>query len=687
LKKYSIGTRCAWQIASWEASLLKSSFIEQEHLLIGLFSLDKIIHSATFKTLTEPDQQQLKTEQVQLAVFLKELNIQAVHFRRRLRARLPRRRFVLTGKIIHRSEDTRRCFKHAEDLANNSAEVDVLLLLAAIMSRPGRLIEETCAELGVSSRSIWIKTLGRSAQPEPCPQEGISSNDFVSIQSFTKNSQSSLLTIMFDDIVGSMVLYNQLGDDEFLKLIKYHDDTIKKVIKRIGKGEIIKSTGDGLLMVFSSPDIAVKCALAIQKEFLTNNLLDIRIGMDMGEVKQIGEERSRDIFGIRVSSANRIMCAAEGGHILTSRAVYEEAQQEKSNSSLSWKYLGFRRFKPGEPTIEVYEVYNPQVNKNPMKMLPAETNTESREVGVGCGENHSLLDRFGKDLTSKAAQGKLGPFAERRNEILQIIQTLAQRYCHNPLLIGKAGVGKSALVEALAIKLSQCDNLLPRKRLVELNMNLLIAGIKDKNECEQRWHELLQEVEQKNDLILYIDEIHNFAGSGKKDLYATIAHLLNPAIIGNKIQCIGTTNPEEYKKYIKTEASLERGFQKIMINEPNNKETLQMLSIFRKKLEEYHHIWITDNALEAAIVLSRQFDPDHALPSKAIDLLDEAGAQIQIPDLKIVESKDQEIAHESEIGMSNKTLNVMSITTVMSQKTGIPVKKMLAVLEEKKIQV
>ncbi len=687
MKKYSIGIRCAWQIASWEASLLKSSFIEQEHLLIGLFSLDKIYHSETFKTFSAHDQQQLKTEQTNVSVFFKEMNIPAVDFRRRLRAKLPRRHFALKGKIIHRSEDARRCFKHADDLANNLTEVDILLLLAAIMSRPGRLIEEVCAELGVSSRSLWIKTLVRSAQPEPYPQEGISSNEFVSIQTFTKNSQSSLLTIMFDDIVGSMVLYNQLGDDEFLKLIKYHDETIKNVIERIGKGEIIKSTGDGLLMVFSCPDVAVKCALAIQKEFLTNNLLDIRIGMDMGEVKQIGDDRSRDIFGIRVSSANRIMCAAEGGHILTSRAVYEEAQKKKNDSNLSWKYLGFRRFKPGEPTIEVYEVYNPHINKNPMKMLPAEINTESHEIAVGCGENHSLLDRFGKDLTNKAAQGKLGPFAERRNEILQIIQTLAQRYCNNPLLIGKAGVGKSALVEALAIKLNQCDNLLTRKKLVEMNMNLLIAGIKDKNECEQRLHDLLQEVEQKHDLILYIDEIHNFVGSGKRDLYDTIAHLLNPAIINNKIQCIGTTNPEEYKKFIKTEASLERGFQKIMINEPNNKEILEMLSIFRKKLEEYHHIWITDNALEAAIVLSRQFDPDHSLPAKAIDLLDEAGAQIQIPDLKIIEGKQQEIVHESEIGMSNKTLNVMSITTVMSQNTGIPIKKMLMALEEKKIQV
>jgi len=686
LQKYSIGVRCAWQIASWEASLLKSSFIEPEHLLIGLFSLNKLNHTDINKTLPDHDQQQLKLEQAKVESFLKDLSIPVTDFRRRLRSKLPHRHFALKGKIIHRSDNTRRCFRQAEDLSNNSTEIDALLLLTAIMSRPGRLIEDVCAELGIQSRSILIKTMARLSLLDHYQQEGISSNDFISIQTFTKNSQSSLLTIMFDDIVGSMVLYHKLGDDEFLKLIKYHDDTIRKVIKQIGKGEIIKSTGDGLLMIFSCPTIAVECALAIQKEFLTNNLLDIRIGMDMGEVKQMGDERSRDIFGIRVSSANRIMCAAEGGHILTSRDVYEEVQKKKDNLKVSWKYLGLRRFKPGEPTIEVYEVYNPHINKNPMKMLPVEIGTESHDLVKGCGENHSLLERFGKDLSSKATQGKLGPFAERRNEILQIIQTLVQQYSHNPLLIGKAGVGKSALVESLAIKMVQCENVLAHKKIIELNMNQLMAGIKNKNECEERLHGLLQEIEQRNDLIVYIDEIHNFVGSSKQDLYFTIAHFLNPAIIGNKMHCIGTTNPEDYSRYIKTEASLERGFQKIMIYEPNDKETLEMLSIFRKKLEEYHHIWITDNALRAAVVLSKQFDPDHSLPAKAIDLLDEAGAQIQIPDLKIVESNSQEISSESEIGMSNKTLNVMSIATVLAQKTGVPIKKILLALEEKKIE-
>jgi ATP-dependent Clp protease ATP-binding subunit ClpA len=687
LQKFSIGVRCAWQIASWEAALVKSSHIEPEHLLIGIFSLHKVNYSKTFKTMTSEDQQRLKTEQVQITAFLKGLNISVEDFRRRLRGELPRRRFTLKGKIIHRSEEARRCFKHAEDLANHCAEFDVLLLLAAIMSRPGRLIEQVCTELGVPSQSLWIKALTRLSHPDNYPQQGISSNDFVSIQTFTRNSQSSLLTIMFDDIVGSMVLYHKLGDDEFLKLIKFHDMTIRKIITRNGQGEIIKSTGDGLLMVFSNPVIAIQCALDVQKEFLTHDLLKIRIGMDMGEVKEVGDEKSRDILGIRVSSANRIMCAAEGGHILTSRAIYEEMQQKETEIPLSWKYLGWRRFKPGEPTIDVYEVYHPQSNINPMKELPPEISTESTAKPIAGVDNHSLLVRFGKNLTQKAAEGQVGPFAERRNEILQIIQTLAQRYSNNPLLIGKAGVGKSALVEALALRLNQCANLLPRKRIVELNMNLLLAGIKDKNECEQRLYDLLQEVETQTDLILYIDEIHNFVGSGKQDLYFTVAHFMNPAIIHNKIQCIGTTNPDEYNRCIKSEASLERGFQKIMIQEPGDKEMLEMLSIFRQKLEEYHHIWITDRALEAAMVLSKQFDPEHSLPAKAIDLLDEAGAQIHIPDLKTAENKQPGNSPDSEIGMSNKILNVMSIATVVSRKADIPIKKILTALEEQKIQV
>jgi ATP-dependent Clp protease ATP-binding subunit ClpA len=240
-------------------------------------------------------------------------------------------------------------------------------------------------------------------------------------------------------------------------------------------------------------------------------------------------------------------------------------------------------------------------------------------------------------------------------------------------------------VEALAIKLHQCANLLPKKRIVELNMNLLLAGIKDKNECEQRLQNLLKEVEIQGEIILYIDEIHNVVGNGKHDLYFTVANILNLAIIRNKIQCIGTTNPDEYNQHIRSEASLERGFQKIIIHEPSDKETMEMLMIFRKKLEEYHHIWITDRALEAAIVLSKQFDADHYLPAKAIDILDEAGAQVQIPDLKMMEKGHKDMPAETQIGMSNKILNVLSIATVMAQKTGTPTKKILSVLEDQKI--
>ena len=682
MKKYSVGVRCAWQIASWEAVTAKSSFIEQEHLLIGLLSLDKLQTSVLYKTLADQDKKRLQQEQVSVTNLIQGLNIPSAELRRRLRERLPHKRFSITGKIIHRSESTKKCFKHAGELVNNSPEIDALILLAAIMSHPGKLIEQEFTQLGIPTRSVWIKALATPLSSDHCQEEGISGSDFASIQTFTKHSQSTKLTIMFDDIVGSMVLYHRLGDDEFFKLIKYHDETIKKVIQRKGRGEIIKSTGDGLLMVFSSPAVAVECALDIQKEFLAHNLLKIRIGMDMGEVKQVGDEKSKDIFGIRVSSANRIMCAAEGGHILTSKAVFEEAQKRKSEQSVSWKYLGSRSFKPGEPIIDIYEVYDPQIQELPMKELPVEVLTEPDEKPTVSGTSRSLLDRFGKDLSIEAAEGRIGPYAERRNEILQVIQTLVQRYCNNPLLIGKAGVGKSALVEAVALKLNQSKNILPKKRIIELNMNLLMAGVKDKKDCEKKLHDLLKEIQLQGDVILFMDEIHNYVGNGKQDIFFTVAHVFNPALIQGKIQCIGTTNPDEFNRQIKSEASLERGFQKIIIHEPSDKETFEMLTIFRKKLEEYHHIWITDRALEAAILLSKQFDPDHYLPAKAIDLLDEAGAQIQIPDLKAVVGNTGEILLESEVGMANKILNVLSIVSVMSQKTTLPVKKIMSALEE-----
>jgi class 3 adenylate cyclase len=478
LKKYSVGVRCTWQVASWEAAAAKNTFIEPEHLLIGLFSLDKVHSSSLFMSLSEPEKKQLQLEQIRLNKVVRDLNISPADIRRRLRGKLPHKHFSANVKIIHRSGAAKNCFTYATQLANNSSEIDILILLAAIMSYPGKRIEQEFANLGVPCRSVWIKALAYPNGPTVPAEEGISGSDFASIQTFTKHNRSSKLTIMFDDIVGSMALYHKLGDDEFLKLIQYHDETIKHVIKRKGQGEIIKSTGDGLLMVFSNPAIAVECALDIQKEFLSHNLLKIRIGMDMGEVKQVGDEKSRDIFGIRVSSANRIMCAAEGGHVLTSKAVFEEAQNKKSGQPASWKYLGSRSFKPGEPIIEVYEVYDPQIHRSSMKELPVEVLTDTSERPTATGLSRSLLDRFGRDFSVEAAEGKLGPYAERRNEILQVIQTLVQRYCNNPLLIGKAGVGKSALVEAVALKLNQSKNLLPKKRIIELNMNLLMAGVK-----------------------------------------------------------------------------------------------------------------------------------------------------------------------------------------------------------------
>jgi ATP-dependent Clp protease ATP-binding subunit ClpC len=403
----------------------------------------------------------------------------------------------------------------------------------------------------------------------------------------------------------------------------------------------------------------------------------------MGEVKQVLDEKSRDIFGIKVSTASRITGAAFGGHVLTSKSVWEEIHPRITNNTISWRYLGSRSFKPGEPTIDIYEVYNTKYLRTPMEQLPEIYSRIDKRSKLFMSTKTPYLDEFGRDLTEAGRRGKLGPFAGRRGEILQIIQTLSQKYSNNPLLVGKAGVGKTSLIQSLAARMAKSKDCrkLSEKRIISLNINSILAGTKDRSEFEERIITIIDEIKENRNIILFIDEIHNYIGVRTLDTQINVSNILNPAILDGKIHVIGTTTDEDFQKYIKIDSSLERGFQKIIIEEPNQQETLQMLKIFRRKLEEYHRIWITDRALEASIILSTKFDLDHALPAKAIDILDEAGAQVHIPDLSMITNKrDSNLGVER--GVAHTVLNVLSIAQVLSQRTGIPMKRVMEGLGE-----
>ncbi|MBI2438171.1 MAG: ATP-dependent Clp protease ATP-binding subunit [Lentisphaerae bacterium] len=300
------------------------------------------------------------------------------------------------------------------------------------------------------------------------------------------------------------------------------------------------------------------------------------------------------------------------------------------------------------------------------RMAQPEQPQAAGEAGdSGAAVPGSILGRFGRDLTAEARAGTLPPVIGRRKEILQVIQTLARNTKNNPLLVGEPGVGKTAIVEALAqrIALGKDTKVLGGKRLIELNMGALVAGTKYRGEFEERLKKLLAEVKADPKLILFIDEIHTMIGAGDRQGGLDAANLMKPALARGEFVCIGATTTDEYRKHIEKDPALERRFEKIVIPEPSRDEAVQILEGLRKRFEEHHHLSISDGAVKAAVDLSIRFDLDHRLPDKAIDLIDRACAQLCVPELSIRSDKP---------GERMGTVTDTAIAAVLSDKLGIP---------------
>jgi len=266
------------------------------------------------------------------------------------------------------------------------------------------------------------------------------------------------------------------------------------------------------------------------------------------------------------------------------------------------------------------------------------------------------LDEFGRDLTKFAQEDKLDPVIGRSVEIQRVIQILSRRKKNNPCIIGEAGVGKTAIVEGLAQKISNGDvpEILKDKRIYCLDLALIVAGTKYRGEFEKRLKKIVKEVQDSNDVILFIDEIHTLVGAGAAEGAIDASNILKPALARGELQVIGATTTDEYRKYIEKDAALERRFQPIYISEPSIEETVKILHGLRDKYEAHHKIKITDEALEAAAHLSARYVSGRFLPDKAIDLVDEAASKIKLqntispPDMKEVEIKLSKIKKEKE---------------------------------------
>ncbi len=255
------------------------------------------------------------------------------------------------------------------------------------------------------------------------------------------------------------------------------------------------------------------------------------------------------------------------------------------------------------------------------------------------------LNTFGRDLTKLAKDGELDPVIGRKDEIERVIQILCRRTKNNPVLLGEAGVGKTAIVEGLAqaVNDSNVPDLLIDKKVITLDLALMVAGTKYRGQFEERIKAVMDEIRKEKNIILFLDELHTIVGAGSAEGTMDAANIIKPALSRGELQCIGATTLKEYRKYIEKDAALERRFQTVNVKEPSVEDAIEIMRGLRAKYEEHHHAQFTDEALKTAVECSARYLPDRFLPDKAIDLIDEAGARARIgsmsrpPELKQLE--------------------------------------------------
>jgi ATP-dependent Clp protease ATP-binding subunit ClpC len=330
------------------------------------------------------------------------------------------------------------------------------------------------------------------------------------------------------------------------------------------------------------------------------------------------------------------------------------------------------------------------------------------------------LEKYGRDLTELAKQGKLDPVIGREDEIKRVMQILTRRTKNNPVIVGDAGVGKTAIAEGLAQKIAADDvpNSLKGRRVIALDMGSLVAGSKFRGEFEERLKAVMDEVrESQGEIILFIDEIHTMVGAGAAEGAIDASNMLKPALAHGELQCVGATTIDEYRKFIEKDKALERRLQPLYLSEPTVEATIEMLHSLRPRYEAHHKIKISDEALEAAARLSQRYISDRQLPDKAIDLIDEAASKVRIdtesapPEVKELEQRLKQMTNEEEAASQrqeyekaaqlkserikleeeynsaknnwleqeklDETVNEENIARLISSWTGIPVSQML----------
>ncbi len=312
-----------------------------------------------------------------------------------------------------------------------------------------------------------------------------------------------------------------------------------------------------------------------------------------------------------------------------------------------------------EEDYEEEETSGQQTTNNRLNSTTTSTQTKQKS-------KTPVLDNFSTDLTQQALDNKLDPIVGREREIQRVVEILGRRKKNNPILIGEPGVGKSAIVEGLAQMIAhrQCSPMLFGKRLVTLDLTGVVAGTKYRGQFEERIRQLIKELEQNPDIIVFIDEIHTLIGAGSTPGSMDAANILKPALARGTIQCIGATTLDEYRNSIEKDGALERRFQKVLIEPTNAEETLQILHNIKDRYEQHHHVSYMDDALAACVKLTDRYISDRQQPDKAIDAMDEVGSRVHLyninvpPEIATLEQELKEVVEKKQLAVKNQNFEL-----------------------------
>lgn len=301
-----------------------------------------------------------------------------------------------------------------------------------------------------------------------------------------------------------------------------------------------------------------------------------------------------------------------------------------------------------------------------------------------------VLDNFGRDITKLAETGALDPIVGREEEIERVSQILSRRKKNNPILIGEPGVGKTAIVEGLALRIVQrkVSRVLFDKRVISLDLAALVAGTKYRGQFEERMKAIMNELEKNRDVILFIDEIHTIVGAGGASGSLDASNIFKPALARGELQCIGASTLDEYRMYIEKDGALDRRFQKVMVDPPTVDETIQILTNIKSKYEEYHNVAYNDEAIEACVKLSDRYMTDRLLPDKAIDVMDEVGARVHLKNINVpqnildLEKQIEDIKQEKNKVVKSQRFEEAAALRDTEKRLGEDLEKAKAIWEE-----